>query len=152
MPAGWAAAAACCCSCGGLVLVRRYFLEKQRMQQRYDALATADEESSDEDGDRYLDEPEAETPAPAPAPLPALPEEQLLDFSDDGAVATPACPPSGGTSTSAAWVNEMDAELAEFDALTAGVGPGGAAAGHGWQAMMEAELQQQLATPPAAAR
>ena len=58
--------------------------------------------------------------------------------------------PGPGSSTlplsasSVSWVDEMNAELAEFDALTGGIRPGGA-----MTAGMEAELQSQLASPVA---
>ena len=64
--------------------------------------------------------------------------DDLLDFSQ---------PPSGGTVrteglTSATWVNEMNAELAEFDALTSnGASPGA------YTPTLQRELAAALSTP-----
>ena len=86
-------------------------------------------------------------------------QEDLLNFSiaEEGAgdPATPSRPSCGSASaTSASWVDEMNAELAEFDNLTSGLRQGVAGMALGspsdpqWERRLEAELQAQLKTPP----
>ena len=75
----------------------------------------------------------------APAVADGTSTDDLLDFSQ---------PPSGGTVrteglTSATWVNEMNAELAEFDALTS---PNGASPG-AYTPTLQRELAAALSTP-----
>ena len=76
-------------------------------------------------------------------------DRDLLDFS---AVAGQVTTPHGRASTvtamsaaSASWVEEMNAELAEFDAMTASVDY--VSPSSGWETRMETELQQKMATP-----
>ena len=87
--------------------------------------------------------------------------EDLLDFSavEGGSEAylTPtggrAAPPTGALSASSvSWVEEMNAELAEFDAVIgrySGGGPGSGCSSGGPATMeaVDAELEQQLGTP-----
>ena len=93
--------------------------------------------------------------------------DDLLNFSieDNPADRGFTTPPVGGrayplSASSSSWVEEMNAELAEFDNLTGGLldpasgasaaGDGsasGARAGPAWEQRMEAELQAQLASP-----
>ena len=67
--------------------------------------------------------------------------------------------PAGGraqplSASSASWVDEMNAELAEFDEMTSGLRNEAAAAtagdGSAWEARLEAELRAKLASPPEA--
>jgi len=128
----------------------------REQQQRYEALATSDQPiESDEDED--FEEVDGQTVAEAAAAEAQLPvesaDDDLLDFSISRAdpVSTPLTGQRGSSAalstTSASWVEEMNAELAEFDALTAQVGVGGASPGGAWEKGMEAELQSRLVSP-----
>ena len=56
------------------------------------------------------------------------------------------CVPVPTSHRSASWVEEMNAELAEFDALTATALDG--SQGSGWETSMDFELEQKLASTP----
>ena len=84
----------------------------------------------------------------------------LLNFSVDasGGDSAFATPVGGRTqplsASSSNWVEEMNAELAEFDALTGGMRPDGGAApvaggvqDPAWEERLNAELQAQLGQP-----
>mmetsp|Transcript_33996 Transcript_33996/g.99941 ORF Transcript_33996/g.99941 Transcript_33996/m.99941 type:complete len:128 (+) Transcript_33996:952-1335(+) len=94
------------------------------------------------------------TPAAAIALSEAVDGSDLLDFSRSSAdvVRTPGGDARAPTSRES-WVAEMNAELAEFDALTTSAtpdGPGSAGAGAGpndgrrWKQALEQELAQHL--------
>lgn len=137
------AASACCCCAGAAgigLIIRRY---RQSRFARYEALSTADPGLDDgeeeafpevsEEVDGYLDaEGDAEP-------------QDLMTADDAPSASRPST--SALSATSANWVEEMNAELAEFDALTASTlgqsppGSGGSAAA--WE--LDAEFQQTLA-------
>ena len=156
-----AGGAACCLCClGGLV--GRAIARRRKKEMRYELLSMAEEslesENSLEADEMFEEEDEEQLQPPPPE------QDDLLDFSGRGGVAPVVTPSSCagselgspaaahsaarvstvGSTTSAGWVDEMNAELAEFDALTA-MAPGDASPS--WKETMEAELDQHLQTP-----
>jgi hypothetical protein len=156
---------ACCCCGGAIALVRRYLQADRRAQQRYQALATTDAVESDDDDDEYLDVDGAGAEAEdaggrgehgSEDTAAAKVDEDLLDFSLNPPASTPpgfpahaaGVTPAAMSATSASWVDEMNAELAEFDALTSQVSGGEMSTPtSNWESGLEAELQQKLVTP-----
>ena len=164
---------ACCCAVAGVLAYR----QRQQQQSTYSALGMRDfneeeEEEEDEDfeDDRADEEEddflqvESELDAQQQAATEAG-RRQLLFQMDDGveggsstpasgeatAAATPGPPSVSLSATSASWVDEMNAELADFDNVIGNLRRHSDAppAGAVWsQTLVDAEL----ATPPAATR
>lgn len=120
MGAAVAASCACCFGLGISAAIWRHVKADHRaQQQRYEALATTDAvESEDEDEDEY--DMDTETVDAGAASIAAGTDADLLDFSGAGAMSVEtdvAATPEGRLSTmsasSASWVEEMNAELAE---------------------------------------
>jgi hypothetical protein len=86
--------------------------------------------SSSERPQDFLDVEHGNTPHTEHSQAGKLPEDDLVNFAiaspSDAGQSTPSGRPStsGLSSTSMTWVDEMNAELAEFDSLTSGLRPG----------------------------
>ena len=109
------------------------YMCRRRARVNYDPLYASAED------DLAQDSSDSDDLESAPAVADGTSTDDLLDFSQ---------PPSGGTVrteglTSATWVNEMNAELAEFDALTTsnGASPGT------YTPTLQRELAAALSTP-----
>ena len=130
------------------------------LDEDYNAMVAAEEEAR-----RQAEDVAA---AAAAARRPPPPEEDLLGgFAVRAELATPAgatpccgscsATPAGcstADSSTTQWIDEMNAEIAEFDAITSVAGQPRASTGSrpsdggaGWQEAMEAELRQQLSSP-----
>ena len=140
-------AAAMCCGCTAGIGALLYRRQQQQQGSRYEALSSADLVEDDDDTDHDDSEfEEVETSAPQP---------DLLNFSiadSDGrsdGYSTPTGSRAQLSATSASWVEEMNAELAEFDALTGlrATPAADADGGPAWETRMEAELQAAIASP-----
>ena len=84
---------------------------------------------------------------PTTKPLPqAVDDGDLLDFVPSAEVRTPGV---GDGTTTASWVAEMNAELAEFDALTSSATPESLQTGlAGDPSRWKQELEQELGRSP----
>ena len=111
-----------------------------------------DDDEEDQIDQRYQQTPQMPPPPQEPPPPPpaaaaaqtsvgAHDDSDLLDFSSTVALAH--TPVTEGA-TRASWVAEMNAELAEFDALTGGTSASSPDSRQGWQQSMEAELAQRM--------
>lgn len=95
---------------------------------------------------RRLSDSDAKVVAAAGAAVLAGREEdaELLDFTKPAQLSTPC---SGDAGTRESWVEQMDAELAEFDALVGETTPSDVtAADAGWERGLERELAARISS------
>ncbi|KAL1508707.1 hypothetical protein AB1Y20_004802 [Prymnesium parvum] len=143
---GWLSALAGLVCCGGCA----FALLKARQPAEYEMVSTKqssdfaedflDVDESDESND---DEPAAQPPAARSEDL--VDSADFLDFSRPAAA--PVMTPGVERTTRASWEAEMNAELAEFDALTEGASPEvrTSAGNQGqWKQSLEQELAKHL--------
>ena len=126
MSATTSAACACCFGLGVAAAIWRHLKADRRAQQRYEALATTDAVDSDDDDEEFLDVDMGSDgaggthrDADVDVAISAAADADLLDFPGTATssvvdvAATPEGRPSTMSATSASWVDEMNAELAE---------------------------------------